>query len=1746
MKLLKQFGQRILCVSACLVLLFTSGLQVSAKTDSSIYQSVKNRSVKPSEKISNDLVEIFNTKDEVTYLIKLQEQVNTQEIAAQAEEKAALDKMSLAKIELRKRSEIVSALRSASMTTQTNLTSFLDNQKELGNVKDYESFYIVNAMAITSTKEVMESIAEFNEVEKILPNRTRQLIETDGSTSKQKLKEIGTNKLKNNEIAPNIERIGAPHVWEEGIDGTGVVVASIDTGVQWDHPALLTKYRGYNSDKPNKPNNEFNWFDATADIDTPYDDNGHGTHTVGTMVGSEPDGTHQIGVAPGAQWIGVKAFTALGGTDADILAAGEWVLAPKDADGNPHPEKAPDIVNNSWGGGPGMNDWYRPMVQNWRASGIFPAFAAGNTTKDNPGGPGSVTEPGNYPESFTVGAVDNNDKLADFSLLGPSPYGEIKPDVVAPGVNIFSAIPGSDYTDGYSGTSMATPAVAGAVALIKQADASLTVGEIEQILINTATTLTDSEYPKSPSNGYGYGIINVFNAVSSITKGLSTVQGKATTEGTDNEAPTYQHEKPTEAFTSIGIPLQISVQDNIGIDKVELEYRTDKNSDWQKLEAVRTSGDYSDGIFSVTIPDSAVVEPSVTYRWKIYDYGKNNVTTDVYQILVKSSVTLGYEMDFETVPYGWVSYGDNDTWEWGKPVSGPQSAFSGDNVYATNLDGDYKNNSNMSLMMPPIALPEGDSYLQFKHWHKFADKADIGQVLISTDKENWEPLNIIDGSSNSWKDAQVKLSSFAGNTIYIAFHMQSSSSVTSDGWYLDDVILSDLPLDQDTVPPTYVHDSPANAYRGMNLPLQISVEDNERINNVELQYRSGDGNWKTAHTSIIKGSNKKGVYETFIPAENVADSLLEYKWSISDYGGNETISEIYEISVEEGITTGYRADFESNPGWITSGENNSWERGIPTYGPKKAISGENVYGTNLSGPYNNNSDAMLMMPPIDLPAGEAYLQLKHWYEFENYYPFDQGKILISTDQNKWSTLATFSHINNIWQYLEIDISDYENQRVYIAFHIFSDTMGTGAGWYLDDVVLSDTSIFDMSSHDILLPTMEHSSQELIRSKSINASNIKNNPKNTTINLNTEQVTLIPGKPVDVSLPILKAKIDKIKNLGVASTIPLDAKVTVQELNRYVKTDIRDGSYSIIVPGGTYTLQAEAYGYYPTIKSVDIEEKKIVEEDFSLEPIPEGTITGILTDEATDELISGASLLIMEDAAVTPVKTDENGEFSITAFEGQYTLRIINPKYHNKDVTIDIIGDEDTTLNIKLEPFVNGPSDELAYDDGSAEGYRAFFDAGDGWAVRMSLAEGQENALVTGGKFLFSKEFPNPGGVEFQVEVWDSSGEDGSPGKKLLGPIDATALRNDQWTIVDLSDYGIIVHDDFYMVSVQTKANPYSPAIAIDENSTVAKRGWGFVAGRWQQAPTNHGNYMIRSIVDYEATAPVISSPSNDSFTAKKTVQVIGNTTPKIDVVILNNGNEITTVLSNNEGIFTTEISLDDGENILSSYVVTDSGPTESSEEVRIILDQDLPDLTIDKPIDGLKTKDMAVTVVGTANDANLDEVRVNGEISEVNSDGIYSHRVLLDEGKNVIRVTAIDKAGNEQVKEVTLFAKFNAPEITNLTPSEDVYLKTGKSVKIEFDSESKLKATFIVHRSPVDITSRLEHKFIEVPMMEMKKGKYVGYWTVPSNWSSKEAYIQVLVKDEFGNSTEQFTDGTVFVNTQPHNSIDSIKTLKND
>lgn len=481
------------------------------------YETLEESKNVTTNKLSSRLADQFDDKDKLTFLVKFKEKADTEKVV-KGLKNLTQEKLSAREVKNQLHSAIIAELKETAMTEQQDVLQYLNKEMERGQVEDIHSYFIVNGLAVTATKEVAEKIAGFPEVEKILPNEKRELY----SAVKQN-EDLKSPKSERANVEWNVEKVKAPEVWEEGVTGKGVVIASIDTGVEWDHPAIQGKYRGFNSET-GEVDHSFSWFDATEGESKPYDDIGHGTHTVGTMVGSEPDGTNQIGVAPEASWIAVKAFTEDGGTDKDLLAAAEWILAPTDEKGNMRIDMAPDIVNNSWGGGPGLDEWYRDVVTEWRHANIFPEFSAGNVDRNNPGGSESVATPANYPESFATGATDIRDKVATFSLRGPSPYDEIKPDISAPGQVIRSSIPGGGYAEN-SGTSMAGPAVSGVAALLRSVDKSLSVDTMEDILTSTALPLTDEEYPESPNNGYGYGLVDALNAVSAVGEGVGILEG---------------------------------------------------------------------------------------------------------------------------------------------------------------------------------------------------------------------------------------------------------------------------------------------------------------------------------------------------------------------------------------------------------------------------------------------------------------------------------------------------------------------------------------------------------------------------------------------------------------------------------------------------------------------------------------------------------------------------------------------------------------------------------------------------------------------------------------------------------------------------------------------------------------------------------------------------------------------------------------------------------------------------------------------------------------------------------------------------------------------------------------------------------------------------------------------------------------------------------------------------------------------
>jgi len=390
----------------------------------------------------------------------------------------------------------------------------------------YQPYYLVNGLEVDGGFFVRLLLRTRPEVDRILPSpvmRPLPVTPLPGASE-----QTGPD-----EPQWNLTNIGADRVWDElGVRGEGIIIGQSDSGADWAHPEVSSTYRGRDGE------HDYNWLDPWTHTTSPVDYGGHGTHTLGSILG------RTVGVAPGAEWYGCANLQRNLGNPALYLDCMQFMLAPYPQDGDPladgDPTRSANVLNNSWGCPQDYEGCdpssLRPAVGALRAAGIFVVASAGN---DGPAC-STVADPiAIYDESFSVGAVDRRNDLAPFSSVGPVTVdgsGRTKPDILAPGMAVLSAIPGNGYAE-YDGTSMAGPHVAGVVALLWSANPDL-IGDIErteQILIETATPFTGTlaipefvlpgdgaqddaclyqvDLSETPNNAAGYGIVNAYEAV---------------------------------------------------------------------------------------------------------------------------------------------------------------------------------------------------------------------------------------------------------------------------------------------------------------------------------------------------------------------------------------------------------------------------------------------------------------------------------------------------------------------------------------------------------------------------------------------------------------------------------------------------------------------------------------------------------------------------------------------------------------------------------------------------------------------------------------------------------------------------------------------------------------------------------------------------------------------------------------------------------------------------------------------------------------------------------------------------------------------------------------------------------------------------------------------------------------------------------------------------------------------------------
>jgi subtilisin family serine protease len=462
-------------------------------------------------------ISTMNGDDEIKVFVVMKDQVNV----------SALDwelHSAKAPLEIRHRT-VITELQDKAASTQQGLLADLAAKSAAGLVRGYTPHWLVNGVVVVTTVDGARQLAARPDVDVVEADLVVELIQPlKSQKTASPDKAIG--------ITPGVVAVGARRVWDElGIDGTGALVGILDTGVQGTHSALSGNWRGNHA-----PVDEC-WLDAAQLGDaTPIDQHYHGTHVMGTIAGLAANDT--IGVAPGSEWIASNIINSGTGVDFDngVIASLEWMADP---DGDPlTSDDVPDVVQNSWGVNESFSGYVDCDSRWWsaidacEAAGVVLTWSAGN---EGPSGT-TLRSPADRATTayncFSVGSTEHTAPytISSFSSRGPSGCGgtyAMKPEISAPGSDIYSAEPGGGYQY-LSGTSMAGPHVAGVVALMRAANPGLDVITIKQVLMDTAVDLGSS----GEDNDYGHGFIDGYTAVLTVMAGFGTVEGTVTDAGT--------------------------------------------------------------------------------------------------------------------------------------------------------------------------------------------------------------------------------------------------------------------------------------------------------------------------------------------------------------------------------------------------------------------------------------------------------------------------------------------------------------------------------------------------------------------------------------------------------------------------------------------------------------------------------------------------------------------------------------------------------------------------------------------------------------------------------------------------------------------------------------------------------------------------------------------------------------------------------------------------------------------------------------------------------------------------------------------------------------------------------------------------------------------------------------------------------------------------------------------------------------
>ena len=1397
-------------------------------------------------------------KTDSSYLDKIEKSL--QKVPASKEVEFIVTLKAEADLTKVKPEDVVDTLRDTSEKSQESLISFVERKVKDGDISEYSSFFIINSIYIKGRAELIEKIARRSDVESIRLNHTIVSDKEEIVKRKSSLSEVTSY------VPWNLESIQADRVTKTG---KNIVVGIIDSGVNADHPELQDALLSGGFKDFVEPSNT-----------EPIDETGHGTHVAGTILG------RTIGIARDAKLIVARVFNKSGeASDEGLLAAGQWIL-----------EKKPQVVNNSWGGNRD-DSFYDDIVKKWKAAGIVPIFSSGNTGEYNAGGEGSIGSPASLEDSFSVGALTKDDKLAKFSLRGPSKLtAKFKPEISAPGVNILSA----DYKGGYvlkTGTSMAAPHVTGAVALILEANKNLSVDKVEEILKSTATPLTDDHYISSPNMGYGYGKLNVYKAVEAAlgkdVDKFATFTGQTLIPGTDNILPAIEATTPKKLYNAYDYEFEAKVSDNVGVKSVSLYYKAGMAETFTSKSFELYSGNKKSGTYTVTVHPSDLPVGNASYYIEAVDYSDNKYKTDTIQATVETGIKPGYSNDFENGADGFVFGGKTPMWEVGVPTYGPSSASSGSNVVGTRLNGNYEGLVNSLLISPPIDLSDAtsDSILRFQDWSEldnyqgaFEDTAEVWIGEIPEDSSSMDkivysqkPALINKYSKSSWQEHYINLSRYKGKKIIVMFALRWAgySERKKAGYYIDDFKLETLTNDIPLPPSEGL--SAENFVGTGKIRINFDKVNNPLITEYAL-YRSTTENGKYEKvTDASYNSNYSRFEDIPTPQEG------SYFYKIASIKGSieSELSEPVSITFTKGNKI-QSFDFEQdNQGW-TSPSEAKWERGEtsddysdgPTTNSKtKNPNSPNVFMTGLNKKALGGKTYELVSPVIDLSGlTKANLYYQNWYSFSS-ETSDTYEIWFKNSEGTWDKVFSLNenidnlNINghkrsrNSWVIDGIAIdSKYLTKNFQMKFKLTTAKYSSDPGWYIDDVAIFNTAnVAETSTANELQAINEKASTTTNTANAINEEAAYNtggeyasdetikNPKTITpIDISGERFTLLGTKFYEVG-----------EDAPVTSTIPSAAIVKILETNTYVRSEAGSGRFLIKHPAGTYTVVAYNDNYKSKPVKITLKEGEVLKQDILMASLETYGLSFDIKDTNGNSVKSDVKIYEKGSNIPKYISSSKSTVILTNIPEGEYKVIVLASGYRTYEKMVTIKDNTSLSTIVLTKLTTSGEKKEIANDGGDFANAKILAPLKNGGSVAVKYHFDEEVILKKLRIGLKKATAESIVGKSFTYSIYGENDKDGYPGNILLGPVTTTVALDNDFTDIVIPD--LFVKGDIYVAYTQVGEGDNVPRIAVDESTRGEGKIFKLINGAWYEAG-ELGMYMVRIETEEVSSAKQPETP----------------------------------------------------------------------------------------------------------------------------------------------------------------------------------------------------------------------------------------------------------------------------------------------